>query len=76
MIKDKKFDFSEESDIKEALLAKIRRKFIYEKGGSKNGGEMCDEDLKLVAGGEKKTNCPFGADCSNCEKKKNGECKL
>jgi|GEM_PF-3195310 len=75
MINDKKFDFSEESNIKDALLKKLRLKFIYEKKGKSDSGELNDEDLGMVAGGLK-NNCPFGENCDTCEKNKNGECPL
>ncbi len=75
MINDKKFDFSEESDMKQALLAKLRLKFKFENEGTKDNGEMSDEDLKLVAGG-RTVDCPLGGNCSACEKNKDGKCKL
>jgi len=75
MINDKKFDFSEESNIKDALLKKLRLKFICEKQGKADIGELSDEDLEMAAGGLK-ANCPFGESCDTCPKNKNGECKL
>ncbi|HNY11187.1 MAG TPA: hypothetical protein PKK26_06310 [Candidatus Wallbacteria bacterium] len=73
MLNDKKFDFSEESKIKESLFVRMKHKYEYEKKHPNDASELSDSELRLVAGG-KSEKCQGGANCSSCINNKNGKC--
>lgn len=91
MLDEKKYDFSEETKIKQALWDKLKGAFELKRkcgsgpgvlsgdgpgGGTGSSGELSDDELMLAAGGEKRS-CPLnGGNCSSCPEFKDGKCSL
>ncbi|MEZ7891101.1 MAG: hypothetical protein QMC67_05100 [Candidatus Wallbacteria bacterium] len=74
MIDDKRFDFSEESELKKKLFLKIRNELKKNDDAARDSKELGDAELDKVAGGISQ-NCPNNGDCSNCKYNIRGICR-